>query len=83
MRDNEFNIIIKHDNGRKDKYSFNIDPKGKFYKGWGHNKTYILNKREIAIINKAGGFKAIREFIKSSNTYETLTIENIKITNLG
>ena len=83
MRDNEFNIIIKHDNGRKDKYSFNIDPRGKFYKGWGRNKTYKLNKREIAIINKAGGFKAIREFIKSSNTYETLTIENIKITNLG
>ena len=75
--DNEFNIIIKHDNDRKD------NPRGKFYKGWGSNKTYKLNKREIAIINKAGGFKAIREFIKSSNTYETLTIENIKITNLG
>ena len=70
-------------NSRKNKYSFNIDPRGKFYKGWGSNKTYKLNKREIAIINKAGGFKAIREFIKSSNTYETLTIENIKITNLG
>ena len=40
MRDNEFNIIIKHDNGRKDKYSFSIDPRGKFYKGWGSNKTY-------------------------------------------
>ena len=76
MRDNEFNIIIKHDNCRK-------DPRGKFYKGWGSNKTYKLNKREIAIINKAGGFKAIREFIKNSDTYETLTIENIKIRNLG
>ena len=83
MRDNEFNIIIKHDNGQKDKYSFNIDPRGKFYKGWGSNKTYKLNKKEIAIINKAGGFKAIREFIKNSDTYETLTIENIKIRNLG
>ena len=79
---NEFNIIIKHDNGRKDKYSFSIDPRGKFYKGWGHNKSYKLNKREITIINKAGGFKAIREFIKSSDTYETLTIENIKVTKL-
>jgi hypothetical protein len=83
MRDNEFNIIIKHDNGQKDKYSFNIDPRGKFYKGWGSNKTYKLNKREIAIINKADVFKAIREFIKSSDTYETLTIENIKIRKLG
>ena len=83
MMDNEFNIIIKHDNGRKDKYSFSIDRRGKFYKGWGINKSYKLNKREIAIINEAGGFKAIREFIKSSDTYETLTIENIKITNLG
>ena len=83
MRDNEFNIIIKHDNSRKDKYSFNIDPRGKFYKGWGSNKTYKLNKKEIAIINNAGGFKAIREFIKNRDTYETLTIENIKITNLG
>ena len=81
--DNEFNIIIKHDNGRKDKYSFSIDRKEKFYKGQGSNKTYKLNKKEIAIINEAGGFKAIREFIKSSDTYETLTIENIKITNLG
>ena len=83
MGDNEFNIIIKHDNGRKDKYSFSIDRRGKFYKGWGSNKTYKLNKREIAIINKAGGFKAIREFIKNSDTYETLTIENIKITKLS
>ena len=48
--DNEFNIIIKHDNGRKDKYSFSIDRRGKFYKGWGRNKTYKLNKREITII---------------------------------